>query len=74
MAYKCYCKTYVYEILELCRDCKILYGEYGNWPDQVKNRYFDLNFGGDYEFGEMDKLKKSSNAYINAVIEFKIIM
>ena len=56
MAYKCYCGAYVYEILELCRQCKILYGEYGDWPDRVKNRYFDLNFGGDYEHGELDKL------------------
>ena len=56
MAYTCICGTYVYEILELCRQCQAEFGEYGDWPDRVKNRYFDLNFGGDYEYGELDKL------------------
>lgn len=56
MAYTCICRTYVYEILELCRQCRAEFGEYGDWPEEVKNRYFDLNFGGDYEYGELDKL------------------
>lgn len=56
MAYTCICGTFIYEILELCRQCTILYGEYGDWPDRVKNRYFYLNFGGDYEYSDFDKL------------------
>jgi len=56
LAYKCICGAYVYEILELCRQGKILYGNYSDWPEWVKSRYFDLNFGGDYEYSEFDKL------------------
>ena len=56
MAYKCTCGAYVYEILELCRQCELLYGSYNDWPDDVKDRYFELNFGGDYEYSDLDKL------------------
>ncbi len=61
MAYKCICGTYVFKFLELCRQCRGEHGYYSDWPEWVRSRYFDLNFGGDYEFGEMDKLGRPNS-------------
>lgn len=56
MAYKCICGTYVVESLQLCPQCKTIHGGYNDWPEWVNKSYFDLNFGGDYRFSELDKL------------------
>ncbi len=56
MAYKCICGTYVFKFLELCRQCRGEHGYYSDWPEWVRWDYFDLNLGGDYEYGELDEL------------------
>ncbi len=56
MAYKCVCGAYTFRILELCRQCKRKHGIYSDWPEWVRWRYFELNWGGDYEYSELDKL------------------
>lgn len=57
MTYKCICKTYVINALELCPQCAAIYGnDWKTWPVWVSLRYADLNYGGDFAYGELDKL------------------
>lgn len=51
MTYKCVCKTYVTEPLQLCPQCAVLYGsDWKTWPVWVSLRYHDINFGHDDEY------------------------
>lgn len=51
MTYKCVCKTYVIEPLQLCPQCAVLYGsDWKTWPVWVSLRYHDINFGHDDEY------------------------